>query len=66
MTELTLMMSAVEKLVDCCSKYAAANAEILLDEVCAVVVKFLLMSSVGVVCILLLCTGCQRAALTDI
>ena len=62
MSELTLMMSAVEEVVDCCSKDAAAHAEILPEEVCVVVVKFLLMSSVGVVCILLLYTGCQRAA----
>ena len=38
-----------------------ASSEVILAEVC-VAVKCLLMSSVGVVCRLLLCTGCQRAA----
>ena len=40
-------------------KNAAASAEVILAEVFIVVVKFLLMSSVGVVCRLLMCTGCQ-------
>ena len=62
MSELTLMMSTVEECVHCCSKNAAASAEVILVEVFVVVVKFLLMSSVGVVCRLLLCTSCQRAA----
>ena len=62
MSELTLMMSTNEECVDCCLKTAAASAEVILAEVFVVVVKFLLMSSVGVVCRLLLCAGCQRAA----
>ena len=62
MSDLTLMMSAIEECADCCSKNAAASAEIILAEVFVVVVKFPLMSSVGVVCRLLLCTSCQRAA----
>ena len=43
----------------------AASAEVTPSEVIAVV-KFLLMSSVGVVCILLLRTGCQGAACSAI
>ena len=63
MSVLTLIMSAVDECVDCCSKNDdAAFAEVILAEVFVVAVKFLLMSSVGVVCRLLLCTGCQRAA----
>ena len=62
MSELTLMMSTVEECVYCCSKNAATSAEVILAEVFVVVVKFLLMSSIGVVCRLLLCTSCQRAA----
>ena len=42
-------------------KNAVASSEVILAEV-FVVVEFLLMSSVGVVCRLLLSTGCQRAA----
>ena len=60
MPGLTLLISAIEECVDCCSKNAVASSEVILAEV--LVVKFLLMSSVGVVCRLLLCTGCQRAA----
>ena len=59
---LTLIRSAVDECVDCCSKNSVASSEVILAEVFVVVVKFLLMSSVGVVCRLLLCTGCQRAA----
>ena len=62
MSELTLMMSTVAECVDCCSQSAAASAEVFLAEVFVVVVKFLLMSFVGVVCRLLLCSSCQRAA----
>ena len=62
MSELTLMMSTVEECVYCCSKNAATSAEVILAEVFVVVVKFLLMSSIGVVCRLLLYTSCQRAA----
>ena len=62
MCELTWMLSTVKECVYCCSKKAAASAEVILAEVFVVVVKFLLMSSVGVVCRLLLCTSCQRAA----
>ena len=62
MSELTLMMSAVEECLDCCSKNAAASAELILAELFVLVVKLLLMYSVGVVCRFLLCTGCQRAA----
>ena len=60
MSELTLKMSAFEEFVDCCSKNAAANAEIILDDVFVIVVKFLLMSFFCVVCRLFLCTGRQR------
>ena len=60
MSVLTLIMSAVDECVDCCSKNAVASSEVILAEV-FVVLKFMLMSSVGVVCRLLLCTGCQRA-----
>ena len=56
------MMSAIEKFVDCCSRNAAASAEVILAEVFVVVVIFLLMSSVGVVCRLLPCTSCQRSS----
>ena len=62
MSDLSLIMSAIEKCVDCSSKKAAVSAEIILAEVFVFVVKFLLMSSVGVVCRLLLCTACQFAA----
>ena len=62
MSDLILMMSAIEECVDCCSKNAAFSAEVNLAEVFVFVVKFLLMSSVGAVCRLLLCAGCQRAA----
>ena len=62
MSELTLMISVVEEMVDCCSKNAAASAEVILDELFVIVQKILLMSSIGVVYRLLLCTGCQRAA----
>ena len=58
-------MCAVEERLDCCSKNAAASAEVILDELFVLVVKFLLMSSVGVVCVLLLCTGCPDAAYSD-
>ena len=61
MSDLTLMMSSVEECVDCCSKTTVVSAEVILAEV-FFVGKFLLMSSVGVVCRLLLCAGCQRAA----
>ena len=60
-SELTVM-SAVEEFVDCCSKNAAASAEVIPAEVFVVLVKLLFMSSVGVVCRLLLCTGCQCAS----
>ena len=62
MSDLTLMMSAIEERVDCCSKNAAVSAKVILAEVFVFVVKFLLVSSVGVVCRLLLCAGCQRVA----
>ena len=50
MSEMTLMMSAAEELVDCCSKNAAASAGVIFAEKFVVVVKFLFMSSFGVVC----------------
>ena len=62
MSDLTLMMSSIEEFVDCCSKNAAVSAEVILAEVFVFVEKFLLMSSVGVVCRLLLYTGCQCAS----
>ena len=60
MSALTLIISAVDECVDCFSKNAVASSEVILAEV--FVVKFLLMSSVGVVCRLLLCIDCQPAA----
>ena len=45
MSDLILIMSAVEECVDCCSKSAAASAEVILAEFFVVFVKFLLMSS---------------------
>ena len=62
MSELTLMISVVEEMVDCCSKNAAASAEVFLDELFVIVQKLLLMSSIGVIYRLLLCSGYQRAA----
>ena len=64
MSVLTLMMSAVEECVDCCSKNDVASTEVTLVEVFVVVVKILLMSSISVVRRLLLCSGCERAACT--
>ena len=62
MSEMTLMMPATVELVDCCSKIAPASAEVILAEVFVVVVKLLFISSVGIVCRLLLCTDCQCAS----
>ena len=62
MSDLTLTMSAIEECVDCYSKNAAVSADSVLAEVFVFVVKFLLISSVCVVCRLLLFAGCQRAA----